>query len=227
MSHKVAAVITAGGTGTRMGRGDKLLCRIGGKTVLERTLEVFEKTAIIDAVILVKAANTEYDIERFRKIIKVVNGGKTRFESVYNGVMAADGFEFVAIHDAARPLVTENVIESVTKKAFETGAAITGYSVIDTVKTVNRDGVITSTPDREMLFAAATPQVFRRGLFTEAYKSFDGNATDDASVVESIHKVYAVTGDRENIKITTPFDLLTAEEIVRIREENDESRDRT
>lgn len=226
--YSVAAIIAAGGSGRRMGKGDKLLCKIDGKTVLERTLEVFENCEIIDAVILVTSANAEYDTKKFQKIISVVCGGETRQQSVYSGLLAAEGYDFVAVHDAARALVTDEIITETVRKAFETGAAVTGYNVIDTVKTVNSENIITGTPNRNTLFAAATPQVFRRELLIKAYASNLSSVTDDASLVESIYNVSIVVGDRENIKITTPFDLIMAEAILKNREdEKNESRNRS
>ena len=226
--YSVAAIIAAGGSGSRMGMGDKLLCKIGGQTVLKRTLDVFEACEIINAVILVKSPSAVYNTAKYKKIIRVVHGGETRQQSVYNGLLAADGYDFVAVHDAARALVTDEVITATVLKAFETGAAVTGYNVIDTVKTVDAEKIITGTPDRSMLFAAATPQVFRRELLLKAYRRNISSATDDASLVEGICAVSAVVGDRENIKITTPFDLIMAEAILKKRKDDaNESRDRS
>ena len=219
--YSVAAIIAAGGSGSRMGKGDKLLCKIGGKTVLERTLEAFEASDVINAIILVTGKTAAYDTKKFKKVIKTVTGGKTRKDSVYQGLLASEGFDFVAVHDAARALVTCEVIEKTVQKAFETGAAITGYPVIDTVKTVNSENIITSTPERSTLFAAATPQVFRREWLLEAYKKSTIDATDEASLAENLFDVSAVTGDRENIKITTPFDLALAEAILKEREKSE------
>lgn len=220
MSQSVAAVIAAGGTGSRMGRGDKLLCSICGKTVIRRTLEVFENCSVIDAIILVTGQGASYENEtkHLTKIRKVVTGGKSRQESVYNGVVAAQGYDFVAIHDAARALVTDDEIRQTVEKAFETGAAIVGTNVFDTIKIADKRGFISHTPDRDTLFAAATPQVFRRELILKSYKKNMCEVTDDASLVEKIHDTAIVLGNRENIKITTPFDLVLAEAILRERE---------
>ena len=228
MSHSVAAVIAAGGSGTRMGNGDKLLCKIRGKTVIRRTLETFENCSIIDAIILVTRQGVPYEseISGLKKIEKTVTGGGSRQESVYNGVMAAQGYEFVAVHDAARALVTDEEITETVKKAMETGAAITGTQVIDTVKITDKTGVIIDTPDRKILFGAATPQVFRRDILLEGYGQGIEPATDDASLVEKFHNTFVVAGKRENIKITTPFDIALAEVILREREAQNESRNR-
>lgn len=228
MAHSVAAVIAAGGTGSRMGKGDKLLCKLCGKTVIRRTLEVFENCDIIDAVILVTGKGVSYGSETkgLKKIKKIVTGGGTRQESVYNGIVAAQDYDFVAIHDAARALITDEEITNTVKTAFETGAAITGTAVIDTIKVTDKNGVIVRTPDRNTLFGAATPQVFRRDLILEGYKKATGVVTDDASLVENFQDTVIITGNRENIKITTPFDLVLAEAILREREMDNESRNR-
>ena len=228
MSQSVAAVIAAGGTGRRMGGGDKLLCGICGKTVIRRTLETFENCSVIDAVILVTGQGVSYEseIEGLSKIRKIVTGGASRQESVYNGVAAAQGYDFVAIHDAARALVTDDEIQKTVKKAFETGAAVAGTKVIDTIKVADINGIISGTPDRETLFTVATPQVFRRELILEGYEKHTFAATDDASLVEKIHNTAIVLGSRENIKITTPFDLVLAEAILKERDKEHENRNR-
>ena len=221
MSASIAAVIAAGGHGSRMGNtGNKLLLKIGGKTVIRRTLEIFDNLPLIKEIILVTAQDVSFvrELEGLKKLTKIVPGGKTRQDSVYNGIMAAEGYEFIAVHDAARPLVTNEIIENTIKKAFATGAAVTGVKVIDTIKTIKSENVVAYTPDRTELFAAATPQVFRRDVWLREYHNNKFKATDDVSVIEQKEKVSIVIGSRENIKITTPFDILVAEAILKSRE---------
>ena len=210
---KTVAIILAAGSGTRMKiKENKLLYKVCGKPVIDRTLEAFQKSGDIDAVILV-ASDTELFkpyAEGYSKIIKTVSGGKTRSESVKNALKYTDGFDIVAIHDGDRPFVSQRVISQTVKEAKKSGAAIPGIPVTDTVKTVS-DGIIENTVDRNMLCRSQTPQVFARDLICKAYEGDLCGATDDASLVEKMHKVSVVAGSEDNIKLTTKHDLYIAE----------------
>ncbi len=220
MKEKVTAIIPAAGTGSRMGaQKNKLLLEVRGRAVIAHTLEAFESCPLVDEVILV--AN-EQDIfsykamiseEGFCKIKDIVRGGETRAESVYKGLLQADG-DIVIIHDGARALVTPALIEKVVEESRQTGAAIAAVPVVDTLK--RADGFfIAETPDREKYWQAQTPQVFGREILLSAMENCKETITDDASCVEAAGvSVKLVEAAYENIKLTTPFDLLVAEAVL-------------
>ncbi len=218
---KVCAIIVAAGSSSRMAAGDKMFISLSGKPVLARTLTAFENNENTEKIIVVtrkesikkvKLLSKEYGIT---KLLSVVEGGKCRAESVLNGVNAAKDYDIVLIHDGARPLISNEIINRVIKGSDEYGAAIPTVAVKDTVKTVDGEGFITSTPKRSTLFAAETPQGFLRSLYIKAAdcekKELD-SVTDDASLFELAgYRVKTVEGDYKNIKITTDSDLAVAE----------------
>ena len=212
---KVCAIIAAAGSGKRMG-GDKnkLLISVGNKKVIERTLERFQETKIIDAIVVVTADEEIKSIAKnFPKVIKTVSGGDTRQKSVYEGIMAAEGYDLVAVHDGARCLVSEEIIENAIKVAEEKGACVPCADIVDTLKEVS-DEFICGGVDREKVKAIQTPQCFRRDLLIKAYQNADGSETDESSLVSKIAKVHTSRGARENIKVTTKFDLILAKAIL-------------
>ncbi len=224
MKEKVTAIIPAAGVGARMGaEKNKLLLEVSGRTVLALALDAFESCPLVDEVLVV--AN-EQDIfsyrdiiqeEGFQKVRDIVRGGSTRAESVYCGVRAAENADIVVIHDGARALITPELIAATIEGSRDTGAAIAAVRAVDTIKRVE-DGFITETPDRAMLWQAQTPQVFRREILLSALENCTGTITDDASAVESMGgRVKIVEATYDNIKITTPFDLLTAEAVLDMR----------
>ena len=215
-----SAVIAAGGSSSRMQGENKLFLRICGVPVIAHTLEAFQNCALIDEIIvsareedIIEIADMckEYDI---KKAVKIVRGGKNRTESVMNGIYEVSGLsKFVAIHDGARPLVTEDVIKGAITLAYKTGAAAPCVPVKDTIKVLDAD-VITATPDRSKLFSVQTPQVFDieliKGALTKAI-SEGAELTDDCAAAERIGMVvHASPGDHANIKITTPEDIIVA-----------------
>ena len=216
---RATAVIAAGGTGTRFG-GDKLMAELDGMPVLARTLMQFEAAELVsDIVVVTRPASLEtvgelcktYGISKTRL---VVPGGQTRLLSVFAGVMAAENESgIIAIHDAARPLVTQRIITDAVWAAYRHGAAVPGMPVRDTIKAAE-DSVVTDTPDRKKLFAVQTPQCFRaeviRGALTYAVNNHL-DVTDDCMAVERVGgQIYLTAGSEENIKITTPQDLAVA-----------------
>ena len=210
MKKSVSAVLVAAGSSTRMGF-DKLSFDLGGETVLQRSVRAFDQCPQVQEIILVAGRNRESVEQAARgcyKPVHIVSGGATRAESAKNGVLAAR-CELVAVHDAARPFVSGTVIETALQAAERWGAAAPAVPVKDTVKVV-REGCVQSTPDRASLFAAQTPQVFSR-LILETALSLPGSFTDDASAVEAMGVcVRTLAGDYENLKITTPEDLVIA-----------------
>lgn len=218
----VAAVIVAAGRGTRMGSEiPKQYMTIAGKTIIESTLYKFEKSNEVDEIVLVvNKDDTEYvkdDIAAgYDKIAKVVAGGPTRTESVFEGIKAVSGdCGIVLIHDGVRPFVSYNLIAGCVEGAYNNEACIPVVDVSDTIKEVSEDGVVKNTLNRDYLKAVQTPQAFDYDLIMDCYTMVlteDASFTDDASIVEYYgHKVMTIEGLPRNIKITTPFDLRIAE----------------
>lgn len=227
----VTAVIVAAGNSTRMGGINKQFLLIDGVPVLIRTLQAFSNCELINEIII---AAREEDIPKMFAMIKdyevlkvtdIVKGGETREESVFNAIRRSSPLsEFLAIHDGARPLVTEKIIENTVLEAFQTGAAATGVKVKDTIKIVNDNNVITNTPNRDYLWAVHTPQVFERKMYLSAVDNVINSEqfTDDCKLIEEYGgEVTMVEGSYENIKITTPEDINIAEAIIYRRETND------
>lgn len=225
-----SALVPAAGASSRMEGQDKLLLYLSGCPVLARTLQALDRCELIDEIIvatrqesILKIADLckEYDI---KKPLKIIEGGSTRAESVLNAAMNADArAEFLAVHDGARPLVEQELIDAVIRKAYQCAAAAPATPVKDTIKIVTETGVVDHTPQRSTLFAVQTPQVFDASLLKAALQSaVEQNAeiTDDCSAVERLGKVvYLVEGSYENIKITTPVDLAIGEKILELRGE--------
>ncbi len=224
MHEKIVAVMAAAGRGTRMGaEKNKLLLEVNGRPVLAWTLQAFESCPLVDEVFVV---SNEQDIFSYRDVVReegfckvqaIVCGGETRAESVCNGIRAAENADIIVVHDGARPLVTPEIIEKVIAESRETGAAIAAAPAIDTIKRVE-NGIVIETPARETLWQAQTPQVFARDLIYDALEKCDDSVTDDASAVEQMGaSVRVVDVGYENIKITTPRDLIVAEAILDMR----------
>lgn len=222
----VSVIIAAAGNSTRYGTGkSKQFLILDNTPVLIKSIQAFEE---IDDVkeIIVTARKQDFDIiEDFiaqygvRKVKHIVEGGATRQDSIYAAVEKVDEkADLIAVHDGARPLIKRKVIESVIQKADEVDAAACAVPVKDTIKIIDSSGKIVTTPEREALRAVQTPQVFRLSLYKEAIEKAvsDGKQyTDDCQLVESMgYPVYLVDGDYENIKITTPDDLLVAEKFL-------------
>lgn len=209
MNKTVTAVIVAAGSSRRMGF-DKLSCRISGGTVLEMSLGAFDRHPLVRDIVLVTGENEDparAAAAACEKPVTLVRGGATRAISVRNGVSAASG-ELVAIHDAARPFVSEAVITQALEAAASTGAAAPAVPVKDTIKQAE-DGRVKGTPSRETLFAVQTPQCFDRALYLELLAhAADDSITDDCQLFEQAGRTVVLTaGDYANYKITTPEDL--------------------
>ena len=221
----VTAIIPAAGASRRMGGGNKLLMELEGVPVLGRTLLALEHCDIIQEIII---AASEDNIVTYAelgkalgvtKLTKVVKGGDTRQESVYKAALEADER---AIHDGARPLVTAEVVENACKGAFLHTCAAAGVKVHDTIKKVDSTGHVEQTVDRECLRAMQTPQVADKNLLLAALKNAldqGVTVTDECAALELLGARPVITeGSFENIKITTPVDLIFAEAILQARE---------
>lgn len=231
-----SAVILAAGSSVRMGN-DKILAKLGEVPVLARTLRPFQDCDAINEIVVVTSLEKlnevtelcrEYNIG---KVTKVVTGGKTRAESALTGVSEVSAkASLIAIHDGARPLVTEDLIRRTVEMAAKKNAAVPAIRSTDTLKTAAEDGAIIGTVDRETTWRIQTPQVFKseliKGALTKAMKQ--GLAlTDDSSAMEILGvTTYLVEGDEENIKLTKPLDMLLAAAILRDRRERNENRTR-
>lgn len=216
----VGAVIVAAGMSNRMNGVNKLLVRVGGMTVIERALRHFENCGNIDYIVVVTRKEMADYIKNLKlnKVIKIVEGGSSRQDSVREGInVCPEGTEIIAIHDGARPFIESGLIEKVTDDCKKFGAAMLGVKVKDTIK-ITENGFIEDTPDRDKIYIAQTPQVFEFNMYKEALRvAYENNLnfTDDCQLVENIgKKVYITEGSYRNIKITTAEDIDLAKHIL-------------
>lgn len=203
---KTTAIITAGGTSSRFGTGNKLLEKIYGKEVIKYTIEAFEKADVDEIIISANKSIIPELSSMFNH--KITEGGSTRQASVYNGLKAAGQCDFVLIHDGARPVITPEIINRTVDLVKEKNAVSVMTKTIDTIKEV-QDGKIIKTIDRSKLYNTQTPQAFRYDLIMSAHEKLQGqNFTDDAGMLEALgYDVYIVDGSYKNIKITTQSDI--------------------
>lgn len=226
--NSICALIMAAGDASRMGGKPKQFLEICNKSVLIRTLSAFERTERVDSIVVVTKNDFFDEITREAKANSItkfkfcVCGGNSRMESVLCGMNAVGNCDFVLVHDCARPLVSKDTVNRVIDAMINNGAAICAVPIKDTVKFVAKDGFVEATPDRSSVWCVQTPQGFKTEMLKSALEAVNdlSKYTDDSSVVEaSGHKVYTVMGDYTNIKITTPDDIITAEQILRARGE--------
>ncbi|MDP3142385.1 MAG: 2-C-methyl-D-erythritol 4-phosphate cytidylyltransferase [Candidatus Omnitrophota bacterium] len=222
---KVEAIVACGGSGSRLKRKvAKPLVSLGGIPLFIRTIKALNSTRLIGKIILVVKKD---ELARFARMIKsyhlnnikaIIPGGKTRSQSVRNGLSALDKqTDLVVIHDGVRPFVDKDSIARVIKAAGKFGAAILAVPAKATIKEVDNLTLrAKKTLDRKKLWEVQTPQAFKKELILKAYRGFKGSTTDDAALVERLKKpVKVVMGSYNNIKITTPEDLLFAKLILR------------
>ncbi len=223
------AIVLAAGKGKRMGtKVHKQYLELAGKPVLYYSLKAFEDSAHIDEIILVTGSGEEeyckkqiVDKYQISKVTEIISGGKERYHSVWNGLSKVTGKGYTFVHDGARPFVNEGMIERALCEVKKSKACVVGMPVKDTVKIADSEGYVANTPDRSRVWTIQTPQVFENDLLKEAYKKLMmcGNiaVTDDAMVVEQMMHlpVKLVEGAYQNIKITTPEDLLIAENFLK------------
>ena len=224
---KTIALITAGGKGERMQSPTaKQFLLLGGKPILAQTIAVFEACPVVDEIFVIvpqdEMAKVQKDIVekyQYKKVLKVVRGGRIRQQSVWNGLRAIKSdCSWVVVHDGVRPLITPQLIEAGLREARQTGAASVAVPARDTVKRLAPGGKLQTLP-REEIWLAQTPQIFEFSLLCRAHQKasqekFTG--TDDASLVERLGQaVSLVPGNCGNIKITTPEDLTIAETLIK------------
>lgn len=231
MERKKFVIIMAAGSGTRMGAGSpKQFLELGGKAILQRTIEVFQEACRDISVITVLPRDfitywKEYCLERNFVCPQIlVPGGITRFHSVRNALDKVPDGALVAVHDGVRPLVTSSLVRTLFEAAAERTGVIPVTPCVETLKVLEKKGeeliaVPGGKADRSVLYGAQTPQIFRSEELKQAYSmAYDTSFTDDASVMEKYGKSLSyVIGERLNIKITTPEDLTLAEAVMSLR----------
>lgn len=209
MNFKVNAIIPAGGTSSRFGNKNKLLEKIYDKEVIRYTIEAFEKSEV-DEIIICSNINIIDELKEIFKNsqkVKIIEGGATRQESVFNGLKASE-CDYVLIHDGARPMISTDLINSAIEEVKTKKALTVATKTIDTIKEVI-DGKIVKTIDRAKLYNTQTPQTFEYNLIKDAHmKLYGKNYTDDAGMLEELGQtVYILNGSYKNIKITTQNDI--------------------
>lgn len=227
MKH-ITAIVLAAGKGSRMHSDvPKQFLDLCGKPVLFYSLAAFEKSLVDDIILVTGKEDIEYcrrdivDKYHFNKVKKIVAGGTERYWSVSNGLQAAKGADYVLIHDAARPCLTQQIIKNSILEVLKTGACTVGVPVKDTIKLVDDNGFGIETPPRNYLWQIQTPQSFCYKVIMEAYEKMeqakDTDITDDTMIVERYlgKKTKVILGDYCNIKITTGEDLFTAENFLK------------
>ena len=230
----LSVIIVAAGSATRMG-GSKQLIPILGIPVIGRTIMAFDRCLLVKDIIVVAREDEMCDIQKIvdryeiSKVTEIIIGGSTRFMSVQKGLeRCGKSAGYIAVHDGARPLVTDRVISETTLLATARGAAAPAVKVKDTIKRADSEGRVLNTPQRENLFAVQTPQIFKADIIKNSYdKAVEQIGlnpdtvcpfTDDCSVVEwAKGEVFLSNGSYDNIKITTAGDVEAAETILKRR----------
>lgn len=227
---RCGAVVVAAGNGRRMHSDrKKQFLPLQGRPVIFYSLQAFQQSFVDEIVLVVSEEDRDYckknivDQYGFSKVKHISAGGKERYHSVAAGLACLKGCDYIFIHDGARPMLTEEILKRALGCVKENGACAVGMPVKDTIKIADKSGFIRRTPDRNLVWMIQTPQVFEAALIKEAYRRLLAGEeglkergipiTDDAMVVETLmkHPVKLVEGSYENIKITTPEDLLIAE----------------
>ncbi len=226
---RVAVIVVAAGKGERFGGNEKkVFARIEGRPMFLRSVELFiHRPDVCQTIVVIAPEDEEHVREKFGANLGLlgvqrVTGGKRRADSVAAGLAAVrDDAELVAVHDAARPCVSDAMIDAVFAEAARTGAAILAAPLRGTIKRVSGAGIIDQTVDRQGLWEAQTPQVFRRDLLVRAFErrgEVEDDVTDDARLVEALgHPVAIVESDATNLKVTTRADVPLAAAIIRSR----------
>jgi 2-C-methyl-D-erythritol 4-phosphate cytidylyltransferase len=226
---RFAAIVLSAGTGSRM-KSDipKQYLPLCGKPVICYSLQAFEESAVDEIVLVTGAGDTDFCREEivekygFRKVTQIVPGGKERYDSVYEGIRALRGADYVLIHDGARPMITGDIITRSIESVQQEQACVVGMPVKDTIKISDENAYTSETPDRSRVWQVQTPQSFSYALIVRAYEELHRRQkanepipaiTDDAMLVERMTgaKVKLIEGSYRNMKITTPEDLDVAE----------------
>lgn len=220
--NTVSAIIVAAGTSSRMHGIDKQLLDIGGMPVIARAVFAFQKSDLVSEIIIVTRKEIIDEIKNLtikynlNKVKSIVVGGSTRQESVFNGIRECS-CDYIAIHDGARPFVSQKVIKETIEEAFEKGCVAAAVTAKDTVKIADSDNLITKTVNRDTVRLMQTPQVFNLKLYMNAMNTVENSKdfTDDCMLMEKAgYKVYTVESSSLNIKITTRDDIILGNAIV-------------
>ncbi|MDF2906508.1 MAG: 2-C-methyl-D-erythritol 4-phosphate cytidylyltransferase [Herbinix sp.] len=228
--NKVIAIVLAAGQGKRMNNSvAKQFLVLRDKPVIYYSLKAFELSGVDEIILVTGEGQVDYcrreivELYHINKVTKIIEGGKERYDSVYQGLMSAEKADYVMIHDGARPFITTELINRMIDSVKEWKACIIGMPVKETIKEVDDQGNIIKTPNRNTLWAAQTPQAFDYPTIKQAYENYyhekDAKGivvTDDAMLYEAYGTVpvKVLPGDYNNIKLTTPDDLLLAERIM-------------
>lgn len=227
---KVIAIVLAAGQGKRMNSSvAKQFLFIHDKPVVYYCLKAFEQSSVDEIILVTGEGQVDYckqeivELYDINKVVKIIEGGNERYDSVFQGLINAEAAEYVLIHDGARPFLTAKIIDQMVEQVKESKACILGMPVKETIKVVDDNRNIIATPNRNTLWAAQTPQAFDYLSIRQAYENFyheknmsDMVVTDDAMLYETYGKlpVKVIPGDYKNIKLTTPEDLILAERIL-------------
>jgi len=233
-NEKVSAVIVAAGSGKRMGsQVSKQYMPLQGKPLLYYCLKAFEENRRIDEIVVVVGAQEIEFCKKniikkygFQKTKQVIQGGAERVDSVYEGLKVISDCQIVLIHDGARPFITDDMIDRAIDGAKKYQACVLGIPVKDTIRIADAEGFAENTPDRRLIWSIQTPQAFSYPLLIKAYKllfstkNIDFKITDDAMVVETMTgtRIKLLAGSYQNIKITTPEDMIIATAFCTMRE---------
>lgn len=225
---KVTGIILSAGKGKRMNSNiSKQYLMLNGKPLIYYTIKSFENSNIDDIIVVTGPGDEDYikdeivEKYKFKKVSKIATGGRERYNSSYNGILTAQGSDYVLIHDAARPCISSSLINEIIHDVKQYKACIPGVPVKDTIKISDENGDVADTPDRNKLWQIQTPQAFDRELILEAYNKMiekeDYLVTDDSMVFEKYSdiKVHIVNGEYTNIKVTTPEDMRIVEEMIK------------
>ena len=231
MKNKFTAIILAAGQGKRMNSPvAKQFLSLQDKPVIYYSLKAFEESKVDNIILVTGDSQVEYckehivELYHMKKVTAIIEGGKERYDSVYHALINAGATDYVLIHDGARPFISNELIETMMEQVVKNKACIAGTPVKETIKVVNAEGYISSTPNRNALWVAQTPQAFAFSSIKNAYDLFfrEENKsgfefTDDAMVYETYRKkpVKMIFGDYNNIKLTTPEDFTLAEGILK------------
>ncbi|MDF2511874.1 MAG: ispD [Herbinix sp.] len=231
MKNRFTAIILAAGQGKRMGSEvAKQFLMLQDKPVLYYSIKAFEDSDIDRIILVTSEDQVEYcrtnivEYYGFQKVVDVICGGKERYDSVYNALIKTELADYVLIHDGARPFISKDMIKNIMEQVILDKACLIGTPVKETIKVVDCGGIIQATPNRNTLWAAQTPQAFEYTSIKKAYELFQQELnpeslgiTDDAMVYEAYCKlpVKMIMGDYNNIKLTTPEDLMLAKGIVK------------
>lgn len=227
MKDKTIAIVLSGGKGKRMGASvNKQYLLLEGKPILYYSLKAFDESDVDEIVVVSGKNDIDYvqheivDKYSIKKVTKIVAGGKERYNSVYNALISLADADYVLIHDGARPFIQKTVINECVNEVKLCKACVVGMPVKDTIKILDDEGFVLSTPKRSNVWQVQTPQCFAYSIVKNAYdraiNSGRDDITDDSMVVETegTHKIKLIMGGYSNIKITTPEDLIIGKELL-------------